>query len=345
MKLRGARGRAWSLVKGHYGWLLALLGVVLSAAALYFTLSADTPLSAEEQELLSLVPPKVGWHCHREEMVDDDPDRFSYPDLVRAAVECAPTDPGPESVKFLLFTTEAGQRRYMHGVAAKYSREGFGCEGAYFPRERWIDSRGRERGDLLCADGDTRSVLVWSDRTSNLVGSASSRVSAQPELHRWWQRSVKFEGDGAPRKARGRLLSQLPDGFGACRPDDEIPPGALIAVSCSPGGGISSAGAALFADRKRLDAYLQAFADIYSGATEKGCNRSTYSFTTYGPGSDGKPTQGNLLCFVNDGAQWFLWSAHRPLVYAYLARDDENWRKLFDAWTNSLSHIRGLAAP
>lgn len=331
---------AGRLIKRHYGWVLAVLGVVLSVVGIYIGSNREEPLAPEQQELLSRVPPKVGWHCY----VDDsqEPSELDFENLPQAYARCEPVDPGPEFVGFSLFTIEADQQAYMRGLAGYFERRDVGCGGPYFDHMRWIDSRGRYRGELVCVEGSDYVILVWSDTTSNLVGSARSQPEDREKLLRWWQRTVKFDGDGAPHDAERRLISYLPPGFGECQPDSPVPPGALTTVHCEPGYGISSAGAYLYASHQELNEHLNALVEGHPGlTTDKGCWDSTFSYTSYTSGRNPKDTQGKLLCYVSDGAQWFIWTVDRTRIMAYASRTDENWRKLREAWTNSLYDIRG----
>lgn len=75
--------------------------------------------------------------------------------------------------------------------------------------------------------------------------------------------------------------------------------------------------------------------------TGKGCWDSTFSYTSYSASRDPRDDQGMLLCYVSDGSQWFIWTVDRTRVVAYASRADEDWRKLRDAWTNSLYDIHG----
>lgn len=67
------------------------------------------------------------------------------------------------------------------------------------------------------------------------------------QLHRWWQRDVKFDGYGLKRSTLGQLLSLLPAGIKPCWSDPVLEASSLVSVKCSPGkGGVGSVGAAFF---------------------------------------------------------------------------------------------------
>jgi hypothetical protein len=338
--LSGFVGKLGRGVKKHAGWVATAVGLVIGAVGLYVALSADTPLSVEQQELVANIPPKVGWRCQPVGL--DEITAPAYVRLAEAMMECESVDPGPESVLFTSFTTEANQRAYIRSLAARSFREGFDCKADYLPEGRWTDASGNARGEVVCADGPKHANVVWSD-TSNrvhLVGKAIARLADEEALHHWWQRDVKYDGDEIPSKPRKQLAALLPRGFGRCYPSRIILPSAQAALTCIPRHGISSAGADLFASRHALKQYIETQAKSYPGATHReGCQRSTYSYTDWWLGNDKGHPQGKLLCYVFDGTQWFMWSTNHPRVYAYAGRADGKWHKLWLAWAHSLSHI------
>ncbi|MDX6588900.1 MAG: hypothetical protein QOI84_174 [Solirubrobacterales bacterium] len=258
--------------------------------------------------------------------------------LISAAVECDPVDPGPEFLSFRLYTSSGDMNLYMQKLYEEAQREGASCAEDYPAVAKWVDASGKVRGELVCKDDSDYAHLYWSDEHSSVVGAASVKAFKEQALHTWWQRAVKL-GDGpAPPRARKHLIALLPPEFGRCKPLAVIqPPMALASVGCSPGGGVTYAGGSLFPTQKLLDNYIRGHAASYPGVSEDGCDESTFSFTTYGPGSDGKPTQGRLLCYVRDGVQWFEWTVNHYRLYAYAARADENWSKLYPAWSQSFS--------
>ncbi|HEY8814535.1 MAG TPA: hypothetical protein VIP57_05455 [Candidatus Dormibacteraeota bacterium] len=331
-------GRA---IKKHSNWVLAVIGATLGAIGLYVALNQPQPVTSEQQELLDTVPPKVAWHCHQ--LKDEqESSEFRYTRLVQAAVECEPTDSGPEYVVFSSFASESDQQRYMRSLGIRSYKDGFSCRSDYLTQGQWTDATGDVRGQLICADGPRHANVLWSDTSSSVhfVAKAITKVSEEEALHRWWQRDVKYEGDGIPRDARQRLLSLLPRGFGQCDSGDFRVPGALVAISCSPGHGISSSGAALFPNKALLSDYIASYARGYPGASrEKGCKVSTFAYTDWWAAGGAAHPLGKLLCYVFDGAQWFVWSNNRAHIYAFAARNDENWSQLWRAWSDSLSKI------
>lgn len=315
--------------------ILKVVGPVVAVIGLYLTLTAEKPLSSEQQRLVALVPLKVGGHCRGE--TDEISDK--YEPLISASIQCQPADPAPESLHFRLFTAGDDLREYMRRVDAQISEDDARCSRDYGGRKGpWTDRAGEVRGEFICAEYGTRAEVVWSDDQALFAVIARSPASEMDPLREWWQRSVKFEADGFPSKSRQRLLAMLPSAFGECEPDGIGPTMAIVGVTCEPGDGIDYAGAALFPSGQLLDEFIEAQAER-SGITDKGCRESTYSYSEYGPAPDYEPTTGHLLCYVNDGAQWFVWTADQPRVYAYAARTDESLTRLYDAWAWRLSQI------
>jgi hypothetical protein len=326
------------LVKRHYGWVLAVLGLLIGVVSLYLTLNQEKPITAEQQELLSTIPPKVAWHC-RPTTVDLDSSAPDYVRFIEATATCESVDPGPEEVNFVSFTTDFDFQRYMQSVKAELTGQGWDCEGVYSLVNDWVDADGRQRGEVICIDGEETVSLLWSDRADRLVGSATSRLEDKDKLQAWWQRVVKNNGHGVSGLKREYLISLLPSGFGACEQDELIAPPALASVDCEPGRGITSAGAYLFDSKVALGEYLDSLASAYPGATDEGCEVSTYSYAPWGSGPDGKPTLGKLFCYVTEGVQWYVWTTNRWRVFAYASREDENAGRLFDEWAQRFNYI------
>ncbi|HEX6666480.1 MAG TPA: hypothetical protein VF081_07785 [Solirubrobacterales bacterium] len=327
-------GGAWRLTKAHYGWILGVLSLLIGVVGLYVALNPERPFTQEEQRLVDSVPPKVGWHCR------SYPGGFSpsIAPLVSAAVECDPVDPGPEFLSFRLYTSSGDMNLYMQKLSEETRREGVSCAEHYRTAAQWVDASGKVRGELICKDYSDYAHLYWSDEHSSIVGAASVKASNEQALHVWWQRAVKLS-DGPPQhRARKHLTALLPPDFGRCQPFDVIqPPMALASVGCDPGGGVTYAGGSLFPTQKLLDDYIRENAAGYPGVSHDGCDESTFSFTPYGPADNEKLTHGRLLCYVRDGVQWFEWTVNRYRLYAYAARADESWSKLYPAWSHSLS--------
>jgi hypothetical protein len=331
-----------SAIKRHSARILAtvsVLGTLTGVVGIYLALNQDAPeapVSAEQQELLAKVPPKVGYRCHP---VDEGEALRQFERLALATVGCQPVDPGPRALSFVSFGTEADMNRYMQKIYGQVERSGAGCSDGYLDLGRWMGGDGRSHGELICASDEDDTLLIWSDRRSLTIGATSAVGGAQQKLHNWWQRSVKYEGDGAPPAKREELIDYLPGAFGQCEPSKSVLPSSIVGVSCQPGHGISSSGASLFRDRSQVERYLNSFAADYSGATEKGCGETTLSFTTWGTGEDAKPAEGKLLCYVSGGRQWFVWSTFEPPVYAYASREDEDLSRLYRQWSDELSYI------
>ena len=157
---RRARARVRKLFKQHYAWVLAVLGLLIGIASLYLTLEQDEPITAEQQELLNVIPPKVGWHC-RPTSVNERADAPDYISLIEALAKCMPVDPGPEEVTFASFATEADLRDYMGLLADGQAQRGFTCDADYPSHGPWTDAQGAERGELACADGGGTATLTW----------------------------------------------------------------------------------------------------------------------------------------------------------------------------------------
>jgi hypothetical protein len=330
-------GGLWRLTKAHFGWIAAVLGLLLGVFGVYLALNPERALTQEEQRLVDAVPPKVGWHC-RSYTGTFRPD---IAPLVSAAVECDPVDPGPEFLNFRLYTSNGDMNLYMHKLYERSRKEGALCSKDYPTLSEWADVSGKVRGELVCKDYTNYAHVYWSDLRSSVVGAAVTKISKEHDLHVWWQRAIKLDdGDPSPWAVK-HLIALMPPVFGRCEGLPIIPsPVALASVGCRPGGGITFAGGSLFPTQRMLDDYIEGLAAGYPGVSEEGCDESTFSFTAYGPGSDGNPTHGRLLCYVRDGVQWFEWTVNRFRLFAYAGRSDESWSRLYPAWSRSLSTTR-----
>ena len=256
-------------------------------------------------------------------------------------MECEPAEKGPDTLRFHLFTNRGDQEAFLKGTLEQMTREGVGCSQDFPYLSAWVDSAGVKRGDVQCADYSDRATLLWSDDESLVVGSAKSLPKRETELHEWWQRYVRFSGDEPPAGRQRFLVSLLPPSFGECHAEALLLPAAVTGVLCQAGDGISSAGASLFPSRALLSNYIERQADR-RGIDAEGCDVSPFSYMPYGPAPTYKPTLGHLVCRPEDGAEWFEWSAERPLVYAFASRNDNDFLALYRQWSQSLSLIRHL---
>ena len=325
--------------------VVAVVGFVGACLGIYgFFVGSSTStsvLSAEENRLLGEMPPKLGQYC-----APYEPEFTKrYSSLVAASIECDPIDPGPDSVRFHLFTTPRNLDVFMDRQRDDMGREGAGCTSGDFGYSLpWVDARGRRIGELQCRDDSERSRLLWSYDDLRVVASAGSPPREAERLHAWWQRYVRFDGGNPPASFRQRLKELLPPSFDPCWRDPIILPMVLAGVFCDPGEGITAAGAELFADRTMLSDYIDRQADL-SGIGDESCEETPFSYMDYGWAPDFRPTLGYLLCRPLDGSQWFEWSAERPRVYAYASRADNDFTRLYGQWAQSLSWIKGLRPP
>lgn|GEM_PF-5535569 len=327
---------ASKLAQRHSGKLLAaisIIGTLSGVVGLYLALNPEKPISPAAQELLNHIPPKVGWHCNPRNL---EP-AHSFEKSVSAVVECQPVDPGPEMLSFASFTSEADLQNYLRGLAGVFARAGKSCTDGFLEEGHWSDAAGVERGQILCVNDDADSILAWTNTATLQLGFAVAGVGDQQKLHSWWQRSVKYEDDGPPIQAKRKLMALVPEDFGSCRLGAAVIPNAVAGITCDGDHGISFAGAALFKNDARLKAYIDAYAAKYPGITSEGCHDSILSYSPWGLGDDAKPRMGDLLCYVSGGALWFVWSTNKSRVYAYAARRDEDWAKLYNQWSNRLS--------
>lgn len=287
---------------------------------------------------MGLIPPKLGINCRPYEP------GFSprYSSLVSADVECEPIDPGPDSVKFHLFTNQRDLDVFMRRQVNELVDDGAACASGDFPyASPWVDAHGLVLGQLQCGDYVGRSKLLWSYEDLLVVASAGSPPSKAEVLNAWWQRHVRFDGRNPGAGPRRHLLALLPASFGKCRPMPLIMPMALAGVLCRPGEGITSAGAALFPSRELLSDYIEQQANL-PGIDSDSCGDSPFSYMSYGWPPTYRPILGHLLCRPNFGAEWFEWTADRPLIYAFASRDDNDFVELYEQWAQSLSWIKHL---
>lgn len=331
--------RRWrQRLRGHAGMVVAVIGFVSACLGIYqFAIkSSDSTLSHDESHLLEVMPQKLGENCRSFDPEFGD----QYVSLVTASLECAPIDPGPDSVSFHLFTTPRDLELFMRRQVGEIRRNGESCRTDFNYGSPWTDSSGKVMGEVQCASG-SRSGLLWSYDDLLVAASAGASVADSPDLHAWWQRQVRFDGGEPPADQRRHLMAILPDAFGSCRPQEILLPMALAGVFCAPGEGISLAGAELFANTEVLTEYIGKQATV-DGIGSESCSETPFSYMEYGSAPDYKPILGYLVCQPRDGAQWFEWTADRPRVYAFASRNDNNFVKLFQQWSESLSQIRGV---
>lgn len=335
---REGRRPWWRRLAGPWGAVIGVATLIGTAVTIYAMLNESAPLNREEVRLEDLRPPAFATNC-RPYNPGNDP---RYRELTTADLKCEPLGEGPETVKFHLFTNRSDLDEFMRLQRSELERSHGGCTSTGFAyASPWVDREGEIRGELLCADYSDESRLVWSYADRLVTASAASAPDAVTNLHSWWQRRVKF-GGGAPRvTVRRRLEAVLPPSFRRCRQMSLLAPAALAGVACESDDGIDAAGAELFATRKLLSDYLSFQADR-SGIDDEGCGHSPLSYTSYGLPPTYKPVLGHLLCRPENGVEWFEWTALNPRVYAYASRDDSNFRKLFEQWSQSLSLIEGL---
>lgn len=335
-------------LRRYYSLAVALVGLLLGVTALYIGLEDRAGgESSAERELREVVPRAVGFNCRpywRGEISEDPFLRHANARVACRLVDSVPRA-GLETVYYFSFPNPRAERAFMREYAQYLRGAGTACREDYLERERWVDQRGKVRGELLCREANGRSVLLWSERRDFrskrilLAGLARSPESPVGELalHHWWQRDVKHGGDGPPRDALVRLRALLPrDRFGRCIRDPEGIPSALVAVRCIAGDGISASGGALFPSRAATESYMSSFVRAHPGAGEGGCARSAVAYGAHSPG--GSPS-GKLFCFVAGGTQWLVWTADDAHVFAYAARRDGNRRLLLRQWSHSLSRI------
>jgi len=335
----GDERRSWRRrLAGPWGVVIGVATLIGTAVTIYAVLNGSDPLSREEVRLEELRPPALATNCRPYDPGDDP----RYRELTTADLKCEPLGKGPETVKFHLFTNQSDLDEFMRLQRSELERSHAGCTSTGFAyASPWVDRDGGIRGELLCADYSDDSRLVWSYADRLVTASAASSPGAVTRLHSWWQRRVKF-GGGAPRvTARRHLETVLPPSFRRCRQMSLLAPAALAGVACESGDGIAVAGAELFASRKLLSDYLNFQADR-SGIDNEGCGHSPLSYTSYGLPPTYKPALGHLLCRPENGVEWFEWTALNPRVYAYASRNDSNFQKLFEQWSESLSLIKGL---
>jgi hypothetical protein len=340
-RLRGRVRRTLGTLKDRLSgpWAVAvgiatLVGTVLAVLG---ALNSSSDLSPEESRLLNLMPQKLAAHCRP---YDPEFDPNLSP-LVAADLKCEPLDAGPDAVKFHLFTNRQDLDTFMDTILEELGQAGISCNQDFPYAAPWVDAEGRVIGELQCADFEDFSRLMWTYDDVPIVASASSLPQGQQRLHEWWQRHVRFGGRNPSGSARRHLTALLPAGFGDCEPGRILLPMALASVQCTPGDGISSAGAELFTSRKLLSDYLDRRAEL-TGIDTDGCGNSPFSYKPYGWSPDYRPRLGYLLCRPDSGAEWFEWTAFGPLVYAYAARDDSNLDRLYEQWAESLAWIRNV---
>ena len=317
-----------------------MVGFVSACLGIYqFVIKSPDPgptLSTEESHLLEVMPQKLGENCR-----SFDPEFGpEYASLVAASLKCAPIDSGPDSVSFHLFTTPRDLELFMRRQLGEILRSGESCRSEFNYGSPWTDSSGKVMGEVQCKSG-SRSGLLWSYNDLLVVASAGSPSVDSVNLHAWWQRQVRFDGGEPPAGQRRHLIELLPEAFGRCRPQEILLPMALAAVICEPDEGISSAGAELMANTEVLTEYIGKQASI-DGIGSESCGETPFSYMDYGSAPDYKPTLGYLICQPRNGAQWFEWSADRTHVYAYASRNDNDFVKLYEQWSESLSQIKGL---
>jgi hypothetical protein len=286
-RLRTPAGRAATVV-GFIASCLAIYGF-------FFEASEPAPaLSAEESHLLSVMPQKLGKNCRPYDPEFDQ----RYAPLVSADVECAPLDPGPDSVNFHLFTTPRNLELFMRRQRNEMLRFDVNCTSGNFPySSAWVDSGGKAMGELQCGDYSSRSRLLWSYDDLLVVASAGSRPAGAGDLHAWWQRHVRFNGGDPPAGLRRHLEGLLPESFGRCEPEPILLPMSIAGVDCYPGDGISSAGAELFANREMLQEYIENQGDV-SGIGDESCKETRSAIWSTG---GRRPT----------GRSWGTWYADR----------------------------------
>jgi hypothetical protein len=321
--------RPWRLLVG----VATVVGTVVAVIAVLSPNSSS--LTADEVRLEALRPPALATNCRPYDPGGDP----SYDGLSIADLKCKPLGKGSDTVKFHLFTNKGDLKKFMklERDYLEYSRDG--CTSSGFPyASPWVDRDGKIRGELLCADDNEESKLVWSYPDRLVAASAASQPSAVIRFHSWWQRRVKFGGGVPSMEARQHLREVLPAAFRECQPMSLLAPAALAGISCEPGDGIGVAGAELFAGRKLLSAYMD-FVANRDGIDDEGCRQSPLSYTSYGLPPDYKPALGYLLCRPESGVEWFEWTALNPLVYAYASRTDSNFEELYEQWSQSLSLI------
>jgi len=329
------------LVKRHWSWVVGLTALAVGAVALYVELNPGGQVTPEQQELLSNIPPKVGWHCHP--LAGDGPILQGLTDRIEGRAECEATDAGPEELTFFSFVSQADERRYLRALEVRRFQEGFLCKATYLSLGEWVDRRGTAGGEILCADGPRHASLVWSDASVPLpmIGYASAQLADEQALHRWWQHDVKDDGGGTWQAATSQLQRSLPPGFGSCSPSAVIQAGAVAAVECRPGGGITSAGAALFPSGETLKNYLASEARATAGISRTaGCGISPLSYAPWWLGNHRENPRGMVLCYPNEGTQWMVWSTLRARVYAYASRADGRTHELWRRWSQSLCRIK-----
>lgn len=359
-RIRRVTGRVWPFVKKHYPWSVALAALLVGLAALWVGLHdravAESP---DERELHAAVPPQVASDCHpydQGELADVQGELAadSLLSTARARVVCKTVHggpgSGPESVYYLSFYNLDTLRKFMMRYAEYLRKVGSGCDEGFLAHERWIDNGGEVRGDLLCRQTNEHSILAWSETENSaradvfLVGMAFMPDLEHSEfiLHHWWQRDVKFEGNGPPHAKLSYLRSLLPPRrWGRCVRDPEGIPSAIIAVRCGKvGKGVTAAGAALFESSSAVEHYMQAFASAHPGYANEYCKHSTFAYSDYGDTYRRQAPTGKLLCYVFKGIQWFVWTVTEAHLFAYAARADENQRRLFHQWSHSLSQTR-----
>lgn len=333
--------RVLKKLAGPWGVLVGIATVVGTALAVHAAVTSpasSAQLTAEEQRLIELIPAKLGRHCRPYVPGFDS----RYLPLVSADVKCEPLDPGPDALKFHLFTTPRDLEDFMALQLEDMAEAGVSCaSGDFSYASPWADEEGKVIGELFCGDYDGLSRLLWSYEDLLIVASAGAPPKGGGRLHEWWQRHVRFDGADPPEHLREHLLSLLPTSFGQCEPISVLLPMSLAGVICRPGEGITSAGAQLFPNAKLLTEYIEQQAN-QRGIDDDNCKNTPFSYMSYGWAPDYRPTLGYLLCRPQFGAEWFEWTANRPRVYAFAARRDNDFVRLYEQWAQSLSWIKHL---
>lgn len=339
--VKGGRRSLRERFGGTTAKVIAAVGFVSACIGIYQFLSSPDPapaLSAEESRLVDLLPPKLGTHCQPYETDE------SYSSLVVASVKCQPIDEDPDAMQFFLHIDEQDQRAFVELKREEVAADRVGCNTGFPYAFPWTDREGTVMGELICANYSDNARLYWSYDELLVTGTAAAPVARFEDLQRWWQRQVRFDGGGPSPAYRRQLLGLLPPAFGRCRPLSVLLPVALSGVFCYPGKGITSAGAELFPNERLLEDYLELQAGR-SGIDEEGCDESPFSHMEYGMPPDYEPVLGQLVCHPEGGTEWFSWSADNPRVYAFAARQDNDFRKLYWQWSNLLYPIEGLEPP
>jgi hypothetical protein len=313
---------------------VGLLGAIASIVALVHMPNGS--LAPEEARLLSLIPPKVGWHCRPEATVIAS----RYKEAVAASAVCTPVDRGPESLYFDLFTTETEMRMVEELESRRAKENGVGCDGDFTTSlQPWVDASGRPRGEMFCSDVHRNihwTHLTWSDDRTLILAGAGAEPYREDALHRWWQRDVRFDGRGPAAKNTARLMSLIALRTGPCRGEAILPPAALAAVQCAPDRGLRTAGGFLFAGSKTLRDYFATRSAPRAALAGESCRVSPLGFTSYQGAAPNHRSYGKLLCYRAGGNEWFEWIDQANDTYAFASRAASQWRRLYREWSEAL---------